>query len=201
LNAPALLDRFLREVVASSYDGSENVALLASLNVLGDVQAAAVLSSLVSARMPERPNECAQLLLALSENPNPSPGFLDVAQAAITCLDSVGKRDPESETFDWEPAERKHPLAPEFLEDLFQALQRFNDGTLCGAAAEKIASRPDCFSPVTLVVPAIERIWGGLRQRNPAVKTSLQYLWTSAAEFMLRRSRLLRSRHQTGVWM
>jgi 2OG-Fe(II) oxygenase superfamily len=186
LNAPDLLERFLKEVVFSSYDGSENAALLASVNVLGDVQAGAVVSSLVSARMPERPNECTELLLALSENP--SPCFLDVAQSAVACLDSVGKCDSESEAFDWEPAERKHPLAPEFLENLFQALQRFNGGTLCGAAAEKIASRPECFSPVTLVAPAIERIWGGPRQRTAAVKASLQYLWTSAAEFMLRRS-------------
>ena len=88
LNAPDLLERFLKEVVSSSYDGSENAALLASVCVLGEVQAAAVVSSLVSARMPERPNECAELLLALSENP--SPYFLDVAQAAIACLDSVG---------------------------------------------------------------------------------------------------------------
>jgi len=186
LNAPALLERFLREVVASSYDGSENAALLASVNVLGDVQASAVVASLVSARMPERPNECAELLLALSENP--SPCFLDVAQAAIACLDSMGKCDSKSEAFDREPAERKHTLAPEFLENLLQALQGFNSGTLCGAAAEKIASRPECFSPVTLVAPAIERIWVGLRQRTAAVNTSLQYLWTRAAEFLLRRS-------------
>jgi hypothetical protein len=186
LSAPALLERFLREVVALSYDGSENAALLASVKVLGDVQAAAVVSSLVSAQMPERPNECAELLLALSENP--SPCFLEVAQSAIACLDSVGKCDSKSETFDWEPAERKQPLGPEFLESLLQALQRFNGGSLCGAAAEKIASRPDCFSPVTLVAPAIERIWVGLRQRTAAVNTSLQHLWTSAAEFMLRRS-------------
>jgi hypothetical protein len=186
LNAPDLLEPFLREVVALSYDGSENAALLASLNVLGDAQAAAVVSSLVSARMPERPNECAELVLALSENP--SPYFLDVAQAAIAGLDSAGKCDSKSETFDGEPAERKHPLAPEFLENLLQALQHFNGGTLCGAAAEKIASRPECFSPVTLVAPAIERIWVGLRQRTAAVNTSLQHLWTSAAEFMLRRS-------------
>ena len=186
LNAPALLDRFLGEVVASSYDGSENAALLASLNVLGDVQAAAVVSSLVSTRMPKRPNECAELLLALSENP--SPCFLDVARAAIACLDSMGKRDSESESFDWELTERKHNLAPEFLENLLQALQRFNGATLCSAAAEKIASRPEYFGPVTFVVPAIERIWVGLWQRTAAVNTSLQHLWTSAAEFVLRRS-------------
>jgi hypothetical protein len=186
LNSPALLERFLKEVVASSYDGSENAPLLASVNVLGDVQAAAVVSSLVSARMPERPNECVELLLALSENP--SPCFLDVAQAAIACLDSVGKCDSKSETFDWDPAERKHPLAPEFLENLFQALQRFNGGTLCGAAAKQIASRPECFSPVTLVAPAIERIWLRLRHRTAMVNTSLHYLWTTAAEFLLRHS-------------
>jgi len=135
--------------------------------------------------MPERPNECAELLLALSENP--SPCFLDVAQTAIACLDSVGT-PAQPETFDWEPAERKQPLGPEFLENLLQALQRFNAGTLCGAAAQKIAARPECFSPVTLVAPAIERIWVGRRQRPAAVNTSLQHLWTSAAEFLLRRS-------------
>ena len=186
LNAPALLERFLRQVVASSYDGSENAALLASINVLGDVQAAAAISTLVSARMPERPNECAELLLALNENP--SPCFLDVAQAAVACLDSVGKCDSKSEDFEWEPVERKRPLGPEFLENLLRALQRFNGGTLCGTAAEKIASRPECFSPVTLVAPAIEQIWVGHRKRTTAVNTSLQHLWTSTAEFLLRRS-------------
>jgi hypothetical protein len=185
LNSPALLERFLKEVVFSSYDGSENAALLASMCVLGEVQAAAVVSSLVSARMPERPNECMELLLALGENP--PPYFLDVAQAAIACLDSVGKCDSKSETFDWDPAERKQPLAPEFLENLFQALRRFNGGTLCSTAAQKIALRPECFSPVTLVAPAIERIWR-LRQMTPLVISSLQHLWKSAAEFLLQRS-------------
>jgi hypothetical protein len=136
--------------------------------------------------MPERPNECTELLLTLSENP--SPCFLDVAQAAIARLDSVGTCDSKPETFDWEPAERKRPLGPEFLENLLQALQRFNGGTLCSTAAEKIASRPECFSPVTLIAPAIEQIWVGLRQRTAAVNNSLQHLWTSAAEFLLRRS-------------
>ncbi len=57
LNAPALLERFLREVVTSSYDGSENAALLASVKVLGDAQAAAVLSRSgvgANAEAPER---------------------------------------------------------------------------------------------------------------------------------------------------
>jgi hypothetical protein len=185
LNSPALLERFLGEVVASSYDGSENAALLASLSALGDERAAAVVSSLVVARMPERPNECAELLLALSENA--SLCFLDVAQAAVACLDNVGRRDSKPQTFDWEPAERKQALGPEFVENLLNALQHFNGGSLCSTAAEKIASRPECFSPVTLVAPAIERICR-LRKRTPAVNGSLQHLWKSAVEFLLQRS-------------
>ena len=186
LNAPALLERFLREVVTSSYDGSENAALLASVNVLGDTQAAAVLSGLVSAQMPKRPNECTELLLALSENP--SLCFPKAAEAAVAGLDLIGTHDPEPETFDWEPEERQRPLGPQFLENLLRALQRFKGRTLCGTAAEKIASRPEIFSPVTLVVPAIERICAGRRQMTAAVDSSLRHLWTSAAEFLLQRS-------------
>jgi hypothetical protein len=186
LNAPTLLDRFLSEVVTSSYDGSENAALLASVNVLGDAQAAAVLSTLVSARMLGRPNECTELLLALSENP--SLCFPEVAEAVVTGLDSIGTRDSKPEAFDWEPEEQRRPLGSQFVENLLRALQRFNGGTLCGAAAEKIASRPEAFSPVTLVVPAIERICVGRWQRTAVVDSSVRHLWTSAAEFLLLRS-------------
>src|SRR5689334_12048739 len=153
---------------------------------VGDARAAQVITALISTRMPARPNECADLLLALSENP--SHCFLDVARAAVACLDRIRILDSSSEEFDWEPAERKQPLGPEFLEHLLLALQRFSGGTLCGAAAEKISSRPECFSPVTLVAPAIQEIWVGLRQETSGINSSLQHLWTSAAEFLLRRS-------------
>jgi hypothetical protein len=170
LNAPVLLERFLRERLTSSYDGSENGALLASVNALGDAHAAAVLSTLVSAQMPERPNECTELLLALSENP--SLCFPEVAEAAVTGLDGIGTCDSKPEAFDWEPEEQRRPLGPQFVENLLRALQRFNGGTLCGAAAEKITSSPEAFSPVTLVVPAIERICAGRRHRTAAVDSS-----------------------------
>jgi hypothetical protein len=184
LSAPALLARFLREAVTSNYDGSENAALLASINVLGDTQAAEVLSNLVSERMPERPQECTELLLALSENP--SLRFPEVADAAVAGLDTIGTRDSKLEAFDWEPEERS--LGPQFLENLLRALQPFKSGTLCGAAAEKIASRPEIFDPVTLIVQAVERICVGRRQKTVAVDSSIRHLWTSAAEFLLLRS-------------
>lgn len=113
LNAPALLERLLREVITSGYDGSEKAALLASVSVLGDAHAAAVLSGLVSARMPERPNECSELLRALSENP--SLCFPEAAEAAVAALDFIGTHDKGTKALDWEPEEPQRPLDPQFL--------------------------------------------------------------------------------------
>jgi hypothetical protein len=186
LNATALLDRFLREVITSGYDGSENSALLSSVSVMGDARAAAILSALVSARMPDRPAECVALLLALAGKP--ACAFSAVAEAAVVGLDRIGISGSESVTSEWEPEGRRHPLAPEFLENLLRALQGFKKGPLCDAAAEKIASRPEIFSPVTLVVPAIERIGWLSRNVTTPVASSVRHLWASAAEFLLARS-------------
>ncbi|MBI4908358.1 MAG: 2OG-Fe(II) oxygenase [Acidobacteria bacterium] len=185
LNAPALLERFLRGPVTSSYDGSENTTLFASVSLLEDACAASVLSALVLARMAARTNECAGLLLMLANDPSPS--FQEVAEAAVAGLDGIGIRDERSEARGWEWRE-KHPLVPQFIENLLRGLQRFAGGMLCGTAAEKIASRPGIFSPVTLVVPAIERICLGRKKVTAAVDSAVQRLWTGAAEFLLARS-------------
>ena len=67
-------------------------------------------------------------------------------------------------------------------------MQVFKKGTLCDAAAEKIASRPEIFSPVTLVVPTIERLGAGSRKATTPFASSVRHLWASAAEFLLARS-------------
>jgi len=193
LNAPDLLERFLRDVVTPSYDGSENEALLACADMLAGAQTAAVLSHLVLTQMGKRPQECSELLLALSKSA--SLCFPEVAEAEVAGLDSIGARDRETESpdseakdFDWEPEHRQRPLGPEFLENLLRALPCFGDGSLCAAAAEKMASRPGVFSPVTLVVPALERICAGRGKLPLPVESSVQRLWTGAAEFLLLRS-------------
>jgi hypothetical protein len=186
LNEPQLLERFLREVATVSYDGSENEALLAAINILGDAKAAVVFSALVSARMPQYPSECAELLLALSETP--SHRFPEVAAAVVEGLDRIGASDSETGASDWEAEEEERPLGPQLLENLLRALQHFNGGVLCNATADKIVSRSEIFNPVTLVVPAIERICAGRRQKNVLLEDASRHLWTSAAEFLLRRS-------------
>jgi hypothetical protein len=185
LKAAALLERFIGDAVTRSYDGSENAMLLSSVNVLGDAKAAAVLSALVSSRMSDRPNECTELLLSLSEDPLRS--FPEVAEAAVGALDRIGKRKTTPDDLEWEP-EEQHPLGPEFLENLLQALRRFKGGVLCGVAAEKVASHPEIFSPVTLVVPGLQRICAASGQKIDATDNSVLHLWTRSAEFLLERS-------------
>ena len=116
------------------------------------------------------------------------------AEAVVAGLDSIGMpytERPDSElddTFEWldKPEDpRQPPLAPEFIANLFSGLRHFSDGKLCDAAADKIASRPKVFHPVTLVVPAIERIRAEQVPMPPSFDRAIQHLWTSAAEFLL----------------
>ena len=186
LGVAALLERFIADTVTPDYDGSENAALVSSVNVLGDAKAAAVLSALVSARMPNRPHECTEFLRALSEDP--SRCYPEVAESAVAGLDRIVTRDTGPEALHWEPDERHRPLGPRFLENLLQALRRFATGTHCAAAAEKIAARPETFCPVTLVVPALDHMLAARGRKAAASDSSVGHLWKCSAEFLLRRS-------------
>jgi hypothetical protein len=137
--------------------------------------------------MPKHPNACAELLRALPANPPPS--FLAVADAAVEGLDGIETPKPENA---WEPFGRGRPtgLGPEFIDNLISGLPHFEDGTRCAVAAGKIASRPDVFLPVTVVVPAIERLVAGQSYGMPAVHRAVGALWTTAAKFLLKRSEL-----------
>lgn len=140
--------------------------------------------------MPDRPNECAELLLALAGNP--SPLFRQIAEAAVAGIDSIGmpKSKPDDTFRSWEEANGggKRALASEFIFNLFLGLQHFNDGKLYDAVADKIASRPMVFHPVTLVVPAIERIRAVQVPLPPEFDRAIEHLWTSASEFLLLQS-------------
>ena len=187
LTEPALLEHFIRTAVLPIYDGTENASLVASVTVLGVDRAAAVLSALVQARMRARSAECVELLLALTTVASPS--FQQVAEAAVAGLDGIAKPNSEPEVNYWNsPARRQAGQAPEFVRNLFAALQHFQGQSLCMAAAEKIAAHPDAFPPTTMVVPAIERICEDADPLSPAIKPAIQHLWTQAAEFLLLRS-------------
>ena len=136
--------------------------------------------------MPNRPHECTEFLLALSEDP--SRCYPEVAESAVAGLDRIVTRDAGPEALHWELDERRRPLGPRFLENLLQALRRFAPGTHCAAAAEKIAACPETFCPVTLVVPALDHILAARGRKAVASDSGVGLLWKCSAEFLLRRS-------------
>lgn len=164
LRQPDLLTAFVHQGVIPAYDGSENAALLAAAPTLAGTQAAPLFAALIRAALPEHPAACVELLHALADNP--SPLYLAVADAAVAALDAT----------------QILPAAPPplLLANLLSALACFGDGSRAAAAAVAIASRPAVFSPVTLVVPALEHL--------SALPRALETLWTSAAEYLLARS-------------
>lgn len=190
LSAPALIEQFVLDVVRREYDGSENTLLQASVGVLGAKRAASVFSVLVGAWIPQRPDECSQLLYLISQDADPA--FRQIAEAALANFDGIGKRFVAREDrISWTDRSRSRPrsgLRPEFIVNLFAALPLLDGPELCEDAARKIASSPEVFDPVSLVVPSIEKIGAEGDRRMPAVSRAIETLWTGAAEWLLSRS-------------
>ncbi|MGJ5819718.1 2OG-Fe(II) oxygenase [Paludibaculum fermentans] len=187
LNAPPLLEQFVRDAVISAYNGIENAALVASTRVLGSARAARILSALADARMGDQPCGCVELLPKLAAEPVPS--FGKIAAAVVAGLESIQvPKNLETDAL-WQlraitaKLEPKRDFAPEFLRNLFSALRPFKQ-QLSYAAAETIGSRPDVFAPTTLVVPSIGRLFAERGDDDRAI----QHLWTCAAQFLLLRS-------------
>ena len=126
--------------------------------------------------------------MAVALNEDPLRCFLEVAAAAIDGLDRIGTRDRASEVNDWEPEDRRRPISPQFLVNLLQALRRFKKATLCDAAAEKIAARPELFKPVTLVVPDARTDLCDMGNQSRRADSSIVHLWTNSTRFLLQRS-------------
>lgn len=186
LGAAALLEKFITVAVIPDYDGSENAALVTAASLLSGAKAATVFSAMVSARMPDHPCECAEFLLALSGDS--SRCYPRVAESAVAALDRIRVPDETPKALHWEFDKSPRSLDPQFLENVLRGLQRFASGEHCIAAAARMAARPDAFSPVTIVVPALERTRVANGSNVGAFDSSVRDLWASCAEFLLRRS-------------
>ncbi|QOY89571.1 2OG-Fe(II) oxygenase [Paludibaculum fermentans] len=194
LKAPALLEQFIVEAVFPTFDGSENTVLLTAAAALGARKATEVLAALIKMRIRDRPDECAELLLALGAS-DPPPSFRKVAKAALEGLDTIGtrgvnpfERGDQGRYWPRTDGVKAGHLKPQFVTNLFGALSLFGGRTLHDEAAAKLASRLEVFHPVTLLVPAIEQLCSDQDPMPPAVARVIQQLWTSAAEYLLLRS-------------
>lgn len=185
LGEAALLEKFIAGVVTRDYDGSDNAALAASARLLGAEKTAALLAELMRRHTRILHGHCVDLLRALAAGKAPLKAdwlsaLRQTAEAVVSKLDEVGKKQRENEWMDWQVPENARPVDAALVATLLEVLGKLDASALRVAAAEKFAARPAVFDPVTILVPAL----GSLSAWDAAAVR----LWEHSAEYLLRRS-------------
>jgi hypothetical protein len=186
LGDTALLEQFITEVVTRDYDGSDNLALIASATLLDDKQIGHLFADLVSQHMPHLHGPCIDLLegLAACESVAGKQQYHEalrqVAKAAVSKLDEVGKEQDDTQWMDWRMKEKARAVDAAFVTKLLGVLDSIDAPVLRAAAVKKIVARPAVFDPVTILTPALASIrhWEG----------AVDELWAHSVEFLLNRS-------------
>ncbi len=194
LNAPELLERFLRNILIPHYSGPENNALRQTVATLGPAKAKTLFSDLIATRLPDQPNECADLLHKLAAD---DALTLDpIAEVAITTLPSIKSPTPTVDDFIGAQSSlhRRHrpTIQPQFAVNLFSALCHCKNESLrkklCTEAATNITSLPEIFPILKVQIPAILALSGNPTKLPTALQAPLLHLWINAAQHLLSRS-------------
>jgi hypothetical protein len=186
LGDAAVLEEFIAGVVTRDYDGSENAALIANARLLGAEKSAALLAELTRRHTRHLHGACVDLLHALvskckvATNAEWQSALRQIAEAAVSQLDEVGKKRRENEWMDWQVTEKARPVNPALVANLLDVLGELDAPALRAEAVEKFAARPVMFDPVAVLTPAL----GLIREWDAAGKT----LWEHNAKFLLQRS-------------
>jgi hypothetical protein len=103
-----------------------------------------------------------------------------IAGAAVSKLDDIGKEPRENEWMDWRVTEKARPVNASLVANLLNVLGELDASELRAAAAGKLAARPAVFDPVTILVPALKSLhaWDAAATR----------LWEHSVNFLLKRS-------------
>lgn len=176
------LEDFIAHVILQEFDGSETESLVGLLHFLDPSKAQALLSKLISIKMPLVPNECIKLAVYLFET-NLSLA-LPIAGSVIASLkDHKLDRDIKVR---WYVAQVK-PIDPLSLAKLWILLKENNSASLQRALASKIIELPAIFPPETKVIPILRELY---RQYGALIKTEEPFihLCHHAAQFFLNRS-------------
>ncbi len=186
LGDAALLAEFIAEVVTRDYDATDNAALVAGAKLLGAESSGRLFSELVRKQMRIQHGPCVDLLHALvsqkfaAENSDWQNALRQIAEAAVSQLDEVGKKQHEHEWMEWRETQKVRAVDAALVSKLLDALGELDAPALRAAAVEKFAARPAVFDPVTMLAPALALI----REWDAAAKK----LWAHGAEFLLQRS-------------
>jgi hypothetical protein len=186
LGDATLLAEFIRDTITPKYDGTENRALTACARRLEPAVAATLYAGLLRAHMRLLPGPCVELLHGLTGKgkvPSQRPwrdAMLEIAAAAVSGLPEAGRRRENDPWIPWSSRSEKLPVTPVLVVKLFDALGRLDAADLRADAVQHLATGPDVFDPVTILVPALGRIC----DRDHAVTR----LWQHCVDFLIARS-------------
>ena len=183
--------RFLRDVIPARYDGSENDALAAVLDMLGPPGAAYFLLDMIDAHLRRRPAAMLGLLWRLDEahreaaDPDWDVVLREAVRAVLESLPAALPPEPEGSVP--RPASRRPARFSETAVcHLFALAWRLGLADAASAAADAVAAEPRMVSPYRALPAVLAKLHAD--EEGIAGGASFARLWRHAADSLLARS-------------
>ena len=183
--------RFLRDVILARYDGSENDALAAVLDMLGPPGAAYFLLDMIGAHLRRRPAAMLGLLWRLDEahreaaDPDWDVVLREAVRATLETLPAA--LPPEAEGRVPRPASRRPTRFSETaVYHLFALAWRLGLADAADTAAGAVAAEPRMVSPYRALPAVLAKLYA--EEEGAAGSAAFSQLWRHAADALLARS-------------
>ena len=182
--------RFLRDVILARYDGSENDALAAVLDMLGPPGAAYFLLDMIGAHLRRRPAAMLGLLWRLDEATGAAADsawevvLRETVRAALEVLPAALPPEPE-EDVPWTASRRPTRFSETAVYQLFALAWRLGLPDAAAAAAGAVAAEPRVVPPDRALPAVLAKLRA---EEGAAGSAAFARLWRHAAASLLARS-------------
>ena len=182
--------RFLRDVILPRYDGSENEALAAVLDMLGPPGAAYFLLDMIGAHLRRRPAALLGLLWRLEEAHGGAADsgwdvvLRETVRAALEVLPAALPPEPEKDV-PWMASRRPTRFSETAVYHLFALAVRLGLPDTAAAAAGAVAAEPGIVAPERTLPAVLEKLHA---EEGAAGSAAFARLWRHAADSLLGRS-------------
>ena len=183
-------ERFLRDVIPARYDGSENEALAAVLDMLGPPGAEYFLLDMLDAHLRRRPAAVLDLLWRLDEAPGAAADsawdvvLRETVRAALEVLPAALPPEPE-EDVPWTASRRPTRFSETAVYNLFALAWRLGLADAAAAAADAVAAEPRVVAPDRVLPAVLAKLQA---EEGAAGSAAFARLWRHAADSLLARS-------------
>ena len=182
--------RFLQDVILARYDGSENDALAAVLDMLGPPGADYFLLDMIGANLRRRPAAMLGLLWRLAEGPGAAADpawdvvLRETVRAALEVLPAALPPEPK-EDVPWTASRRPTRFSETAVYHLFALAWRLGLADAAAAAAGAVAAEPRVVAPDRALPAVLAKLHA---EEGAAGGAAFARLWRHAADALLARS-------------